>query len=1106
MLNQPQPTPSVVHVQQPAHHEQPFYVLVGSHKLGFACGPYLISALSQLPLERRVEVISSMQAWAQHSSDAKEAAHVKARLTHTLQNLVGASSLSPTYAPFHGQDPAWALFRALPFPVRALVEYSLTPEMLVSHKAAPILRDVHRSGGLPQAEAVLTRFVGKEMVQGAAEAFAVGGVVDWGVRLTLDKEAGTGFVIKHEGPMGMRGSSTFMHRAVGGDRFMRVQFSNRRHWWSERGGHALQVLAQEGIHFACRRYKYINHKLDGNGVCYFVAEDSTGKEEPGFRAMSAQCMIAGLGNFFNFPCIPRLVARVALGFSRSQSLSLEPRQIELIDDMFASEDGAVMTDGSGFISPDLVARLPPHLYQGRVLAAAPLTGPALPVSPFAVIQVRVICHLGGFKGTLLVHPRLQNKVQLRRSSMLKFPPPNLSVTPLTRRPSLDVLTTFRVLKASTRLSRELLLVLRALEVPDTVFLKLVEDELSLLHSACTDADQAAALLRRSSATLIHSSAEWQIAEMLKAGHGVKEAYIQKTLLGLRGRALIKLQQGRVFCPSSLYLVGQPDPLGVLKPDEVYVCHGLPAGHEGLPEGGTEGGVYEGRVLLARHPIHKPAHMQTFRAVKQTALQAFLGPRAGVLFFSVQGTPSPASRLSDGDMDGDTYFVCMHKEIVATARPNDSQEVEKSNSSSSSSSGGGSSAIPAAPSAASSPPPPPCPGSEILTRVGPFRFNAESIGLKVDATVMKRCLESCVAQGKAHDIVTSASDWWLRHADLRGARSPNCVILGDIVARALDSAKTGLLWSLPTVLKPAHRPAYLGRSGWSSSSSFSPASSSSSSNPFLGYTAVDTLLGRIHARVAPLLASDSSSSSATTTTSSSSSMRSGKKASAYTSDGGNDFFSQAGTLCLDSDLRVEGSAAFLEQAQSWLKAYRQSFARRMGRRYHTQQQQHDDPGEYQALKSEVLASLKQAFHATAARVEGGKGMTPANKRGGGGGGGGGGGEERRPLQLLADNTLPTKTSAAVTVDEKNDGESKVPATAVKTTMTTKTNSNSGSNSNKFDGRRLAVASAIYEVTYMSGSTLSFVWDTVMHELNHVKKVALARKEVVEKSGKEEGSLR
>lgn len=99
-------------------------------------------------------------------------------------------------------------------------------------------------------------------------------------------------------------------------------------------------------------------------------------------------------------------------------------------------------------------------------------------------------------------------------------------------------------------------------------------------------------------------------------------------------------------------------------------------HTGLPPtddagDGADGageGVFEGRVLIARHPIHDPAHMRAFQAVRAPPLRAFLGDRAGVLFFSTQGPRSPASLLSNGDLDGDVYFVCMNRALVAAARP------------------------------------------------------------------------------------------------------------------------------------------------------------------------------------------------------------------------------------------------------------------------------------------------------------------------------------------------------------------------------------------------------------------------------------------------------
>lgn len=40
---------------------------------------------------------------------------------------------------------------------------------------------------------------------------------------------------------------------------------------------------------------------------------------------------------------------------------------------------------------------------------------------------------------------------------------------------------------------------------------------------------------------------------------------------------------------------------------------------------------------------------------------------------------------------------------------------------------------------------PCPGSERLMHVGPFRFDEEPVGYRIDARLMRRCLESCFAQ-------------------------------------------------------------------------------------------------------------------------------------------------------------------------------------------------------------------------------------------------------------------------------------------------------------------------------------------------------------------------
>jgi hypothetical protein len=71
------------------------------------------------------------QAWAAHSSTARQATEIKARLIHVLQTYVGLA-LPPTFTPFHPKDAAWAPYRALPFEARALVEHYLDPELLTS--------------------------------------------------------------------------------------------------------------------------------------------------------------------------------------------------------------------------------------------------------------------------------------------------------------------------------------------------------------------------------------------------------------------------------------------------------------------------------------------------------------------------------------------------------------------------------------------------------------------------------------------------------------------------------------------------------------------------------------------------------------------------------------------------------------------------------------------------------------------------------------------------------------------------------------------------------------------------------------------------------------
>jgi hypothetical protein len=54
---------------------------------------------------------------------------------------------------------------------------------------------------------------------------------------------------------------SYIYRINSHDRFLRVRLMTRRQWSCAGGAHAVELLAREGLHFACRRYKYLSHKV-----------------------------------------------------------------------------------------------------------------------------------------------------------------------------------------------------------------------------------------------------------------------------------------------------------------------------------------------------------------------------------------------------------------------------------------------------------------------------------------------------------------------------------------------------------------------------------------------------------------------------------------------------------------------------------------------------------------------------------------------------------------------------------------------------------------------------------------------------------------------------
>jgi hypothetical protein len=108
---------------------------------------------------------------------------------------------------------------------------------------------------------------------------------------------------------------------------------------------------------------------------------------------------------------------------------------------------------------------------------------------------------------------------------------------------------------------------------------------------------------------------------------------------------------------AVYLLGLPDPLGVLKPGEVHVQFSKPF----LDEYGrnTYRNLAGEEVLVARQPACRRSDIQKMRAVSHPQLSHLVD----VIVFSSRGEYPAAGRLQGGDYDGDTFWVCWESDLV-----------------------------------------------------------------------------------------------------------------------------------------------------------------------------------------------------------------------------------------------------------------------------------------------------------------------------------------------------------------------------------------------------------------------------------------------------------
>ncbi|KAF8424303.1 RNA dependent RNA polymerase-domain-containing protein [Tirmania nivea] len=429
------------------------------------------------------------------------------------------------------------------------------------------------------------------------------------------------------------------------DKFLRVQFADeitghklRYHKGASKDDTFTRVhnTLTNGINIGDRHYEFLafgSSQFREHGAYMFASD----------KYINASDIRSWMGNFTEIKTIGKYCARLGQCFSATRAITGVKVNITYAKDI--KRNGKNFTDGVGKMS-QFVAQMIAHDLKlpGR--------------DPPSAFQFR----LGGCKGVLAVSPHVQNSDVVIRPSQEKFTAEHKGLEVI--RPA-----TF----ASACLNRQLILVLTALEVPDSVFEQMLHKQLDDMKAAMIDPQKA---LERLTKNIDENHMSLAIASMINDGFmQVQEPFLMTILQlwrayqhkGLKEKTKITVEKGA-------FLLGVVDETGILKGHfntneeqtddnrkkqtddvkeeqaddnlpqifcQVSVC-GIPGKYE----------VIEGTCIIARNPSLHPGDVRVVKAVDIPELHHL----RDVLVLPQTGDRDLAGMCSGGDLDGDDYFI------------------------------------------------------------------------------------------------------------------------------------------------------------------------------------------------------------------------------------------------------------------------------------------------------------------------------------------------------------------------------------------------------------------------------------------------------------------
>lgn len=429
------------------------------------------------------------------------------------------------------------------------------------------------------------------------------------------------------------------------DRFLRVRFTDEKlegriHSTDDDSQNSVFTRVHKclinGITIGGRHYEFLatgNSQFREHGA-YFFASD------PG--VITAADIRSMMGDFSKIKTVAKWSSRLGQCFSTTRAI--RGTKVKIVEIKDITHNGYTFSDGVGKISPVVAS-----------IIASEMGISSKSDQPPSVYQIR----LGGIKGVLAAWPDAKGHEVHIRPSQYKF---------AALHEGLEVIRYSSF--TSVVLNRQLIAVLRALNVKDNVFIRKMTQELQELARAMVDEEVA---LQKLQHRIDFNQMTLTLAECVLGGFlRTRDPFVLSCLhlwrvwyhKALKEKAGLTISEGALVlgCVDETNLLrGHDFDLDLTKfPTRAQKIQALPQIFIQVdPLQTGEHKVIEGVCVVGRNPSLHPGDLRVVNAVNIPELHHL----RDVVVFSQQGYRDIPSMCSGGDLDGDDFLVIWDEQLI-----------------------------------------------------------------------------------------------------------------------------------------------------------------------------------------------------------------------------------------------------------------------------------------------------------------------------------------------------------------------------------------------------------------------------------------------------------